>query len=307
MTSSSALRARGGARVLTVLRAARPPFLLMSVVCVVLGIAVAWRSGAALAWLDVTLVLIGALTAHASVNLFNEYEDARSGLDARTARTPFSGGSGALQDDPESVHAVRLTARGALALTLAIGAWCVARHGPLVLPIGVLGVVLVLAYTPWINRHPWLCLLAPGLGVGPLEVLGVVAILNERLTLLALVAACVPGLLGSTLLLANQFPDIDADRGVGRRHLAIAYGRRRARQVFALLALASAGLVTTATVSGVFPPLAWLALAPLLGMLPTMIGLARHESGTALTPYLASNVAASLLTPLALAVALWRG
>ncbi|MCC6707248.1 MAG: prenyltransferase [Gammaproteobacteria bacterium] len=304
---SGALRTDTGTRALTLWRAARPPFLLMSVVCVLLGIAVAWRSGATLAWLDVTLVLVGALAAHASVNLFNEYEDARSGLDAHTTRTPFSGGSGALQDDPEAMRAVRGSALMMLSLTVVIGAWCVARHGPLLLPIGALGVALVLAYTPWINRHPLLCLVAPGLGVGSLQVLGVVAVLNERLSLLAITAALVPGLLGSSLLLANQFPDIEADRAVGRRHLAIAYGRRRARRVFASLAVATAGVVVMAVTSGVFPPLAWLSLLPLSAMLPTVIGLARHAAGAALTPYLASNVAASLLTPLVLAWALWRG
>lgn len=304
---SGALRADTGWRALTVWRAARPPFLLMSVVCVLLGIAVAWRSGATLAWLDVTLVLVGALAAHASVNLFNEYEDARSGLDAHTTRTPFSGGSGALQDDPDGMWAVRRAALGTLTATVMVGAWCVARHGLLLLPIGAVGVALVLAYTPWINRHPLLCLVAPGLGVGPLQVLGVVAVLNESLSLLACVAALVPGLLGSSLLLANQFPDIEADRAVGRRHLVIAYGRRCARWVFALLAAATASVVVMAVASGVFPPPAWLSLLPLSAMLPTVVGLARHERGADLTPYLASNVAASLLTPLVLAWALWRG
>lgn len=307
MTASEVSRVSAAARALTVLRAMRPPFLLMSVVCVLLGVAVARRSGASLAPLDVGLVFCGALAAHASVNLFNEYEDARSGLDLRTTRTPFSGGSGALLDDAQGMPAVRLAAVITLLLTTVIGVWCIARHGLLLLPIGALGVVLVLTYTPWLNRHPLLCLIAPGLGVGPLQVLGVVAVLNERLPLLALVTALVPGLLGSTLLLANQFPDIEADSEVGRRHLAIVYGRVRARQVFALLAVASAAVVVSGILTGVFPPLAWVALAPLTAMVPTMVGLARYERGAALTPYLASNVAASVLTPLLLAAALWRG
>ena len=54
---------------------------------------------------------------------------------------------------------------------------------PLLLPIGLLGLVLVVSYTPWITRHPLLCLVAPGLGFGPVMVLG---------TLVALTGAC-PG------------------------------------------------------------------------------------------------------------------
>lgn len=298
---------RAVTRTVTVLRAARPPFLLMSVVCVLLGVAVAWRMGAPLSLSDVMLVLGGALAAQASVNLFNEVEDARSGLDSFTERTPFSGGSGALLDDPGGAAAVRFAARATLTGTLLVGMACVARHGPLVLPIGALGVALVLGYTPWINRHPLLCLLAPGLGVGPVLVLGVVAVLCGRLSLLAVWAALVPGLLGSALLLANQFPDIEADRRVGRRHIAIAWGRAPARMVFGLLSFSTTAVLLLAVLSGMFPPLALAALVPLAATLPTYVGLAKHRGGAALTPYLACTVAASLLTPLTLAGALWRG
>ena len=300
-----AMRTVRAARAITVWRAMRPPFLLLSVVCVLLGVAVARRLGATPALLDVALVLGGALSAHTSVNLFNEYEDARSGLDQHTQRTPFSGGSGALIDDPQGAHAVRGAARVMLTITLLVGFACVARHGLLVVPIGVLGVLLVLAYTPWINRHPLLCLLAPGLGVGPFLVLGVVAVLCERLSLLALSAALVPGLLGSGLLLANQFPDIEADRGVGRRHVAIAYGRACARRVFAGLVLATVMVVVVAVTTHLFPLPALWALLPLSATLPTFMVLRGTPSSAALTPYLASNVAATLLTPLTLAVVLW--
>jgi 1,4-dihydroxy-2-naphthoate octaprenyltransferase len=307
MFAQGALRANATARALTVVRAIRPPFLLMSVVCVLLAVVVAWREGAVLASLDIVLVFVGALAAHASVNLFNEYEDARSGLDAHTVRTPFSGGSGALLDDPAGLNAVRRAAQATLILTLLIGAWCVARHGLLLLPLGALGIALIVAYTPWINRYPLLCLIAPGLGVGPLMVLGTVAVLCERLSLQALAAALVPGLLGSNLLLANQFPDIEADRAVGRRHAAIAYGRDSARRIYGALALLTALLLLGAVATALFPPLALIALVPLMAMLPTLFGLARHGTGARLAPYLACNVAAALLTPLLLAYALWRG
>jgi len=36
----------------------------------------------------------------------------------------------------------------------------------------------------------------------------------------------VPGLLVSDLLLLNQFPDVEADRTVGRKHLPILLGRK---------------------------------------------------------------------------------
>jgi 1,4-dihydroxy-2-naphthoate octaprenyltransferase len=38
---------------------------------------------------------------HGAVNAFNEYEDIKSGLDFKTQRTPFSGGSGTIVPVPE--------------------------------------------------------------------------------------------------------------------------------------------------------------------------------------------------------------
>ena len=79
----------------------RLPFLILTPACVVLGLATAiWTKGT-VNWFHFVLVLIGAVSAHISVNSFNEYFDYKSGLDEKTRRTPFSGGSGRLQQNPE--------------------------------------------------------------------------------------------------------------------------------------------------------------------------------------------------------------
>ena len=60
----------------------RLPFLILTPACVVLGLAVSiWISGS-VNWFHFVLVLIGALSAHISVNVFNEYFDFKSGNDA---------------------------------------------------------------------------------------------------------------------------------------------------------------------------------------------------------------------------------
>ena len=70
----------------------RPPFLLLAPVCVVVGIGAALHTSGRVNPLEVALVLLGAVSAHISVNAFNEYCDFRSGLDTRPRRTPFRGG-----------------------------------------------------------------------------------------------------------------------------------------------------------------------------------------------------------------------
>src|SRR4030042_4407442 len=74
----------------------RLPFLLLVPVCVLLGVSVAVWESVDINAVYVTLAFIGALAAHIAVNVLNEYFDYKSGVDFKTVRTPFSGGSGVL-------------------------------------------------------------------------------------------------------------------------------------------------------------------------------------------------------------------
>ena len=56
--------------------------------------------------------------------------------------------------------------------TAVIGGYLALSVGPVILPLGVGGLAVVLLYTPWLNRNPALCLVAPGLGFGTCMVMG---------------------------------------------------------------------------------------------------------------------------------------
>ena len=235
---------------IAVARASRPDFLVLAPLCVVLGVSLAARQSVVLDPLEVVLVLIGGLLAHVAVNLLNEYDDFRSGLDMLTRRTPFSGGSGALPETPSAAPGVLITACCMLAVVVAIGSYFLWLRGWPMLVLGLSGVVLIVAYTRWITRSPPLCLLAPGLGFGPSMVLGSLVASGGQLDGGALIASMVALLLVSELLLINQFPDREADRRIGRRHLPIVLGLPRASRWvgalllggYALIALGRAGL-----------------------------------------------------------------
>jgi len=246
-----------------VVRASRPNFLILAPLCAGLGVALAWQQGASPALIDTLLVLIGALLAHAAVNLLNEYEDFISGLDLITRRTPFSGGSGALPEVPSAARQVLLAASGTLALVVAIGLYFLWLRGLPMLVLGAAGVVLVLTYTRWITRSPLICLLAPGLGFGPVMILGSLIALGARLDAAAVAASAISLLLVSELLLINQIPDADADRKVGRRHLVITMGQPAAARLAGLLLLGSYGLLGSAIWVGWLPIWTAIALAPL--------------------------------------------
>jgi len=93
----------------------RAPFLLLSVVLVLIGGAAA-HAEASLDGLRFALCLVGVILAHVAVNLFNEHSDNETGIDHETPRTPFSGGSGTLQQGhttPRAVLAVAASSRSA--------------------------------------------------------------------------------------------------------------------------------------------------------------------------------------------------
>src|SRR5690554_3884026 len=248
---------------LAVVRASRPNFLLLAPLCAGLGLAVAWQQGQPPELLHTLLVFLGAVLAHAAVNLLNEYDDFRSGLDMITERTPFSGGSGSLPEVPSAARRVLWAGLGTLALVVAIGLYFLWLRGLPLLVLGAAGVVLVLTYTRWITRSPLLCLLAPGMGFGPIMVLGTVIALGGGIDTTALLASLVALLMVSELLLINQIPDAEADRAIGRCHLVITLGPEKAARLVAGLLLASYSVIVAGVVSGYLATTSLIALAPL--------------------------------------------
>ena len=287
---------------LAVVRASRPNFLLLAPLCAGLGLAVAWQQGQAPELLHTFLVFLGAVLAHAAVNLLNEYDDFRSGLDMITERTPFSGGSGALPEVPSAARRVLWAGLGTLALVVAIGLYFLWLRGLPLLVLGAAGVVLVLTYTRWITRSPLLCLLAPGMGFGPIMVLGTVIALGASIDSTALLASLVALLMVSELLLINQIPDAEADRAIGRRHLVITLGPEKAAHLVAGLLLASYGVIVAGVISGHLDMTGLIALAPLPAAIWISLRLPRVLAmPDQLNRVLGANVAV-LLSTLALLV-----
>lgn len=284
----------------------RVPFLLLAPACVATGAGAAfWRTGR----LDggtALLTLVGAVCAHASVNALNEYSDFRTGVDSRTHRTPFSGGSGTLQRRPE-LAGYALGVGLALAVTTAvIGAHLALRVGPAILPLGIGGLTAVLIYTPWLNRNPALCLVAPGLGFGTCMVMGTDVVLGGGYSWAGFFGSLVPFFLVNNLLLLNQFLDVEADRAGGRRHLVITHGLRAGAAVYAVFHAGAVLSLVAGVALGYLPPLVLIGLATLpLAALASRGAFAYAAGRPTLVPSLALNVATTLLTPSLVAAGLF--
>jgi len=284
----------------------RVPFLILTPACVVLGVATAVWSGTEINLFHLVLVFVGAVSAHISVNSLNEYHDFRSGLDFRTTRTPFSGGSGTLPERPEKAVFALWTALVSLGVVVSIGIYFLYTRGLWLLPLGITGVLTILAYTRWITMSPLLCLIAPGLGFGTFMVMGTDFVLTGSYSWTSFVASLVPFFLVSDLLLLNQFPDVEADRAVGRRHLPILIGPKVSVLVYGLFLAGAYGSVVVGHLCGVLPLSGLVALASAPLAIPTVRGVARHADETAkLIPYMGRNVIINVVTPVLLAIGLF--
>lgn len=293
----------------SLMASARPPFLILAVACVFLGMAAAIYSGGSVNPWEAALTFLGGFMAHVSVNAFNEYSDFKTKLDEHTSRTPFSGGSGLLQAKPHLAKGVLVMAWVSILIMAAIGVYFTLVRGAVVLPLGLLGLVIILSYTPRLVYIPALSLIAPGLGFGTAMIIGVQVALTGSYSWAALAASFVPFFLVNNLLLFNQFPDADADRSIGRRHFPITLGKKRSSIIY----IAFLGLTYIAILLGVV--LGALPVWSLLGMLTLPlavmagIGSNRFAEGDIpqLIPYLGLNVMINIFTPILVGIGLLIG
>jgi 1,4-dihydroxy-2-naphthoate octaprenyltransferase len=279
----------------------RGPFLILSVVLVLVGIGAAHHDGFQ-DLLHSILLFVGVVLAHVSVNLFNELSDYRTKIDAWTIRTPFSGGSGLLQEGRTSPRAVRIAAYGTLIVAGAIGFYLYTVRGWPVLGMMIVGGLTIRFYTSHLAR--WLLgELAAGLALGTGVVLGVYYVLVGDLTPGIIVISIPPGILTALLLFLNEFPDAEADRRGGRHHLVIRFGKRKSARIYA------AGLAAVYVVIFIAPLFSDVPITVLLGgaTLPLAVNAVRivfkHSSEfPQLIPALGMNVGVVILTDLFLAL-----
>ena len=277
----------------------RVPFLILTPACVLVGIGTAVWSSSKVSPLDIFIVLIGAVAAHISVNAFNEYYDFRTGLDFRTQRTPFSGGSGTLPESPAASRYALATAWISFAIAAFVGTYFVFQRGLLLLPVGILGLIMLVVYTLWLTRNPIICLVAPGLGFGVLMVTGSHFALTGEYSWTSFIASLVPFFLVSNLLLINQFPDVEADKSVGRKHFPITIGRAKSAWIYVTFLLLVFITIILGVLTNYLPPLSLLGLLALPLAIRLMMGAVRYaEEIDRLIPILSLNVLLTILTPI---------
>ncbi len=291
-----------------IIRSIRVPFLVLTPACVFLGVSVAVAHQPDINLTILGLALLGAIFAHISVNTLNEYYDFKTGLDMLTIKTSFSGGSGALPEKPSMANAVLVVGIASLGATSIIGIFFIWQYGLAIIPTGFVGLVLIIFYSGWINKYPYLCLIAPGVGFGFVMVVGTQYVLVGEYLALSWMVAVIPFLLVNNLLLLNQYPDIEADSKVGRNHFPIAFGIKLSNLLYAIFAFAAAAIIVLYVLTGYLPILAIMAVLPFSLSIYSLIGALKYRENLGKHPrYLAANVAVTILTPVLIGISLIYG
>ena len=297
-----------GARIATMnglapwLGVARAPFLLLPVALVAAGAAAAAYEGA-FGWGPTLLALIGLLLLHAAVNALNEASDLTTGIDLRTTRTPFSGGSGTLPAGRLSVRATRIFAYTCAVIGGLIGGWFALRLDLLFVLLMAAGAASVLFYSDFFARTGVGEIFA-GLGLGALPVWGAAWIQGPPPGPAALWAGVPAFFMTFNLLLLNEFPDEEADRAGGRWNIVLMLGRKGAALVYATAALLTPVSIVVAVVLRALPVHALVATLPSLFLVRPLRWALGDTREPVPIPALGANVVWNLATNTVLALAL---
>jgi 1,4-dihydroxy-2-naphthoate octaprenyltransferase len=276
------------------LRTTRLPFLSATGIPVLLGLAVAARSGVFQPWLAL-LTVIGAALAHLAINVSNDIFDTLSGADeANVNPTPFSGGSRVLIYDLVTLRQLITLAAALLAGTTAIGLFLVwATGSAILLAIGLAGIGLGLAYTapPVKLVYRGLGEITVAIGFGPIMLLGTYVVQTGSLGWEAAVASVPVALLVALILYVNEIPDRVGDAAAGKRTLPVRLSPSVVTGIYLAAAALAFAVVVGGVVIGLLPVGTLLALlaAPLVWQVYR--GLRRfYTQPYALMPVMSTNI-----------------
>lgn len=280
----------------------RANFLPLTIVIVSAGLAAGLYAHRIFKPVDALIVFIGATLTHVAVNVFNNYFDYRSGIDARTLKTPFSGGVEILAKGimrPSAALAIGIASFLGAAV---VGFYFLSRMFYTLLPILIYGLVAICLYTPALSKIHGLSEIIAGSGFG---LMGLGAYVTQTGLIDATgIAVFVPvTILVGLLLFLNEFPDVEADKAGGRRHFVILLGKKRSAWAYVVCLAATYVSVLVAATIGAAPLTVLVSFATVpLAYKAGRIVLNSYERIPDLIPALGLNVLVILATITLMAV-----
>ena len=287
----------------TFIEAIRAPFFTGVIIPVILGSVLAWHAKDSFHWGYFILTLLGIVCIQAGANTINDYFDHLSKNDEvnREYVRPFSGGSRLIQNQTLTPKTMLTISLSLYSIGIIIGLILTLTRGLPILWIGLIGVGIGVFYVmPGIN------LAAKGLGelgiliaFGTLCVVGAYYVQAQEFALEPFLLSLPVGLLITAVLWINEFPDFNADKQVGKTHLVVRLGKKKAAVFYFIMMLLTYTLIILFAL--IFN--LWLLLGLL--MLPNAVKIGRnalvnYDDTRALIPSNAGTIAAHMFTGLLL-------
>lgn len=242
------------------LMAVRPKTLPAAVAPVLVGTAIALADGV-FALSPALAALAAALLIQIGTNLANDYFDYVKGADLAGRKGPTR----VAQSGLIALDHLRIGILVTFALAAVIGLYLVMVGGWPILALGVASLLSAIAYTggPFPIGYHGLGDLFVFVFFGLGAVCGTYYVQALSLTPQAVTAAIPIGALTTAILVVNNLRDIETDRRVGKRTLAVMIGPRATRMEYLMLlavAYAAPFLLWSAGSSSVWTLLPWLTL-----------------------------------------------
>ncbi len=247
----------------------RAQFLSSIIAPILLGTLLATSINGRLDVLTFFIVLIIGIGLHVATNVYNDIYDTIQGTDkVNVHRNEASGGSGVLLDHPELMGRMFFLARTGLAIafagTLALTPLIEKSLWPYLWGLFFLSAFYSKYYTapPFKLAYRGFGEVSVWFAFGPMAIL--IAVIGQGLAWHPQVLMLMPmtGLSTSSILLAGQMIDLDADRKGGKHGVASRMGTRFTSIIYILVQLA---IVANVVVISVFyPGNSWLFLAALI-------------------------------------------
>ncbi|MBF0326826.1 MAG: 1,4-dihydroxy-2-naphthoate octaprenyltransferase [Alphaproteobacteria bacterium] len=265
------------------LAAIRPRTLTIAVAPVLAGTALAWSGFGRLSPSVLAATLAGAVAIQAGTNLWNDLGDA------------LRGGDQPLRQGPPRVTAlgwaapdrVRRAAMLCFALAGLVGLYLAAIGGWPILALGAASLAAGWAYSGGPRPIAYTALgelfVVAFFGLG--AVAGTHWLQAGTLTAEVLVVGLALGLPAAAVLMANNYRDLEADRLVGRRTLAIRLGIDGSRVAYALMMLTPFPLMMAPTA----PDGGWVCLGAAPLAIRLIIDFATRPRGPAFNAILAAT------------------
>jgi 1,4-dihydroxy-2-naphthoate polyprenyltransferase len=254
-------------------KAARAPFLVISLLPALLGGAVAWHvQGTVDGWFF-ALATLGIVAAHSAADFVDDYFDFKKGnLGNKVQQFHDS----PLIDGKVTLNQVLIAILICLLVAFAAGVYLLVKIGLPVLVMTLIGLFIVLFYTspPFKLNYRGLGETMLFLAFGPLIVVGVYYVLLREFAPAPLIISLMPGIFTMNVGLVSNTFDHDDDVKSGKRTMPVRFGQANAVRFLAIDSIVAYAAILLGVVLGLLP--IW-TLAVLL-TIPLSYNVVQHAS-----------------------------